>query len=321
VIVSRIKWKKGREDVTMTQSAKWFMDVAGEVFAGMGAQTNSTLNEFVEEHDLSEGLDIQLIQLAYGSAPESITPEHVVKRSPYGNPEFVEEQMREAVERGWLEAVGEGQYVPTEKGQQAAADLFALADRIFGGIESLPDDDLKRITALLSKVVARAQELPEPDEKWVLSWGSRFDRGPDAPLMVQVRRRLIDLLGFRDDVHVAAWQPYGVGGQVWEAFTYIWRGEAGAAAELAETLSYRNYDEAAYVAALEELVSRGWIAEAEGKYITTEEGKVLRQQAEDATNRYFDAAWSGLSEAEVKEVHGLLEKLADAVKPPEEDAE
>ena len=139
--------------------------------------------------------------------------------------------------------------------------------------------------------------------------------------MVQVRRRLLDLLGFRDDVHIAAWQPYGVSGQVWEAFTYVWRGEAGTAAELAETLPYRNYNEAAYVAALEELVSLGWIAEAEGKYIATEEGKVLRQQAEDATDRYFDAAWSGVSEAEVEEVRGLLEGLAEAVKPPEEDSE
>jgi hypothetical protein len=305
----------------MTRSARWFMDVAGEVFTGMGAQTNPTLNQFFEDQGMSEGLDVQLIQLAYGFAPESITPEHVIKRSPYGNPEFVDEQMGESVGRGWLEAVGQGQYAPTAKGQQAAKDLFALADRIFGGIESLPDDDLKRISALLDKVVEQARELPEPAEKWALSWGSKFDRGPDAPLMVQVRRRLIDLLGFRDDVHIAAWQPYGVSGQVWEAFTFVWRGEAGTAAELAENLPYRNYDEAAYVAALEELVSRGWIAEAEGKYIATEEGKVLRQQAEDATDRYFDAAWSRLSEAEVEEVRGLLEGLAEAVKPPGEDSE
>ena len=305
----------------MTQSARWFMDVAGEVFAGMGAQTNSTFNQFVEEQGMSEGLDVQLIQLAYGFAPEFITPEHVVKRSPYGNPEFVEQQMGEAVARGWLEAVGEGQYAPTAKCQQVADDLFALSDTMFSAFESLPDDDLKRITALLSEVVEQAQELPEPAEKWALSWGSRFDRGPDAPLMVQVRRRLIDLLGFRDDVHIAAWQPYGVGGQVWEAFTYVWRGEGGTAAELVEKLPYRNYDEEAYIAALEELVSRGWIAEAEGKYAATEEGKELRQQAEETTDRYFDAAWSGLSKAEMEEVQGLLEKLAEAVKPPEEDAE
>ncbi len=305
----------------MTQSARWFMDVAGEVFAGMGAQTNSALNQFVEEHGMSEGLDVQLIQLAHGFAPESITPEHVIKRSPYGNPEFVEEQMGKSVERGWLEAVGEGQYAPTAKGQQAAKDLFALADRMFGDIESLPDDDLERISALLGKVVEQALELPEPAERWALSWGSKFDRGPDAPLMVQVRRRLLDLLGFRDDVHIAAWQSCGVSGQEWEAFTYVWRDEAGTAAELAETLPYRNYDEAAYVAALEELVSRGWIAEAEGKYIATEEGKVLRQQAEDATDRYFDAAWGGLSEAEMEEVQDLLERLAEAVKPPEEVSE
>ena len=305
----------------MTQSARWFMDVAEEIFAGMGAQTSPALNQFIEEHGMSEGLDVQLIQLAHGFAPEFITPEHVVKRSPYGNPEFVEEQMGEAVERGWLKVAGEGQYLPTTRGRQVAKELFALADRMFGGVESLPDDDLKRITDLLSRVVEQARELPEPTEKWALSWGSKFDRGPDAPLMVQVRRRLLDLLGFRDDVHIAAWQPHGVSGQAWEAFTYVWRGEAGTAAEMAEKLPYRNYDEEAYVAALEELASRGWLAETEGNRVATEEGKILRQQAEDATNRYFDAAWSGLSEAEMEEVRGLLERLAKAVKPPEEDSE
>ena len=303
----------------MTQSGRWFIDVTEDIFAGIGARTDPVLNRFVEETGGLEGLDILLIQVAYGFAPEAITPEHPIKRTPYANPKAFEQQMDEAVGRGWLEAVAESQYKLTVKGKEVVERLFALADDEFAGLESLPDADLKRIVALLHKVVKKAQELPEPAEKWALSWGSKFDRGPSAPLMVQVRRRLIDLLAYRDDVHVAAWQPYGVGGQAWEALTFVWRGEASTAAELAEKLPYRNYDEDAYAAVLQDLASRGWIAAEDGRYAVTEKGKSLRQEAEEATDRYFDAAWIALDEAEMGELKGLLGRLADALKVSEEE--
>jgi hypothetical protein len=42
-------------------------------------------------------------------------------------------------------------------------------------------------------------------------------------------------------------------------------------------------------------------------------------EAEEATDRYFDAAWISLSEAEMGEIQGLLGKLAEVLKPPEEE--
>jgi DNA-binding MarR family transcriptional regulator len=137
--------------------------------------------------------------------------------------------------------------------------------------------------------------------------------------MVKARRHMLDLLSYRDDAHVAAWQPYGVSGQEWEAFTMVWQGDATTAAALAEKLPYRRYDEAAYQEALQNLVARGWIAEENGEYAVTEKGNKLRQKAEDATDRIFDAAWASLSEAEMEEIRALLCKLADLLKPPEEE--
>lgn len=303
----------------MAQSARWYMDLAGEVFAGIGAHTNDALGEFVEENALSDGIDLNLVQIAYGFRPEPIRPEFLMKRTPYANPDPLVSQMDGAVERGWLEAQGGERYALSARGEEVTARLFELADDIFGALESLPDEELERIIGLLFTVVETARQLPEPEEKWALSWGIRFDRGPDAPLMVRARRHLLDLLSYRDDVHVAAWQPYGVSGQEWEAFTLVCRSEAGTAADLAEKLPYRRYDEAAYQEALENLVARGWIAEENGKYAATEEGQALRQEAEDATDRYFDAAWVSLSEAETEELKGLLGKLAEALKPPEEE--
>ena len=92
---------------------------------------------------------------------------------------------------------------------------------------------------------------------------------------------MLDLLSFRDDVHVVAWLPYA--------------------------------------AALHELVSCGWIVQEGEIYVASEEGKRLRHEAKDATDRYFDAAWTGLSKSDTDELKGLLERLAEALQPPQED--
>lgn len=302
----------------MVRSARWYMDVAEQIFAGMGARTNPILEQFLEETGGLEGLDITFVQVGYGFAPEPITADTFVRRDPYGNAQALAQALEDTVGRGWLEVLGDGQYTVTAEGVDVAKDLFAHAEKTFGELETLPEADLKRIVALLSKVVEKAQALPEPAQKWALAWSPKFDRGPSAPLMVQVRRRVLDLLYFRDDGHLAAWAPYNVSGKSWEAFTYVWRGDAGTAADLVEKLPYRNYDEEAYATALEELAGLGWIAKEDDKYVAIEDGKKLRQEAEDATDRYFEAAWTALSQDEMEEVKGLLQRLATAVKPPQE---
>jgi hypothetical protein len=303
----------------MAQSAQWFLEVVEALFAGMGAPTRDALAQFQEDTGGLEDQDIAFVQLGYGFAPEPITPEYVIKRGPYTNPQAVRQSMEDAAGRGWLEAAAEGRYGLTNKGREAAEGVFALTDRLFGEMEPLPEDKLLRTAALLDKVATQAWELAEPADKWALSWARKFDRGPSAPPLVQVRRRLLDVLAFRDDVHIAAWQPYDVGGQEWEAFTYVWRGDAGTAAELVEQLPYRSYDEAAYAAALQDLAQRGWISEEDGRYVATEKGKKLRQEAEEATDRYFDAAWAALDAAEMQEAKTLLWELAGVLKPPEEE--
>jgi hypothetical protein len=295
------------------------MDVAGQIFAGMGARTNDALMQFVEEQGLSDLPDLNVVQIAWGFRPEPVTPETFIKRTPYANPDDVASRLDSAVERGWLEALGENRYTASARGTELADGLFELGDRIFGELEILSGKEMKRLIGLLYNVVETARQLPEPAEKWALSWGAKFDRGPDAPLMVRARRNMLDLIAYRDDAHIAAWQPYGASGQEWEAFSMVWQGDAATAAELAEKLPYRNYDEDAYEEALQGLAARGWLVEEDGAYAATEKGKKLRQEAEDATDRYFDAAWVSLNEAETEEIKGLLGKLAEVLTPPEKE--
>ena len=303
----------------MTQSARWYLDVAGQIMAGMGARTNEALMQFVEEQGLSDRLDLNLVQVAWGFRPDPVTPDTFVKRTPYANPADIVSRLDGAAERGWLEDLGGERYTVSDRGMEVADGLFELGDRLFAALETLPDRELERLIALLFTVVETARQLPEPAEKWALSWGAKFDRGPDAPLMVRARRHMLDLFSYRDDSHIAAWQPYGTSGHEWEAFSMVWEGDAASAAELAEKLPYRHYDEAAYDEALQSLVTRGWLVEQGEVYAATEKGKNLRQEAEDATDRYFDAAWVSLNEAETEEIKALLGKLAEVLKPIEQD--
>ena len=123
----------------MAESTRWYMDLAGEVFAGIGANTNDALGAFVEENGLSDGIDLNLDQIAYGFRPEPIRPEFLIKRTPYANPEPLVSQMDGAVERGWLEALGRERYTLSARGEEVTAGLFELADDIFGEVQSLPE--------------------------------------------------------------------------------------------------------------------------------------------------------------------------------------
>jgi hypothetical protein len=285
----------------------------------MGARTNAALERFVEETGGMEGPDIFFVQFASGFSPEPVTPKHLAKRSPYSNPEAFGRQLEESAGRGWLEPVGEGKYALTARGKKVVDNLWVLGDELFGGLEPLPVADLERVEELLQKVANQARQLPEPKKKIALKTAANYDRGPSVPTMVRARRRLLDVRSFRDDAHIAAWQPFGAPGHVWEAFTYVWRGDAGTAAELTEALPYRNFDEEVYASALAKLAHLGWIAEEGEKYVATAKGKKLRQEAEDATDRIFDTAWVALDAAETKELKELLGRMAEALKPPEED--
>lgn len=305
----------------MGQSARWFVDVGGEILGGISFRTDAALDKYLEKKGGLERPEIGFVQVAYSFAPKPITVKDFAQRAAYNNPEPVGQEMEAAAERGWLKAVGDGQYKLTDKGQEVAKGLFVFADEQFGSVEAPPEVDLERTATLLGKVVKKAHKLPEPADKPAFSWTPMFTRKPSAAPMVRLRRFILDLFAYRDDVHVAAWRAYDIEGPAWEAFTYVKNGEAGTAAELAEQLPYRSYDEAVYAAALQDVATRGWIVEQDGKYVATEKGQALRDEAEEATDRYFDAPWAALSEAEMKEVKGLLKKLGKALKPPEEEAE
>ena len=129
--------------------------------------------------------------------------------------------------------------------------------------------------------------------------------------MARIEQYLSDLGAFRDDVHLAAWKPHDIQGHAWEAFTFIWRGEATTLEALADALKPRGFTSEDYAAALEDLRARAWIEERAGEYRVTPEGGKLRQAAEELTDAYYYAPWEVLSEDERQTLRDLLSRLAE----------
>jgi DNA-binding MarR family transcriptional regulator len=264
--------------------------------------------KFAEEMAL-ERQDIYLVQTAVTLDPEPINDERLRVRFPYAAAGAYENDLAGAAGRGFLEAAGEGNYRLTEAGHSLARRLLEIGEGIAQRLEPLPRSELEALAALLQKLVHAFESAPEPPGKWCLSHSRRLDPGAEAAVLERIRRYLGDLNAYRDDAHLAAWQGLDVSGREWETFTYVWRGEGRTAAELAEKLAYRGYDEVDYQATLAELVEHGWLKEVNGEYRLNDAGFAVRQAAEDKTDDYYYAAWDVLDEEEVAELQRLLTAL------------
>ena len=262
------------------------------------------------------------LSLARGSDPAPFTVGRFHALFPYTAQEQFVGTLEALAQLELLERVGEDVYRLTDLGRRAVEEVYAAAHQGLETIEPLPADEMERLNDLLYRLVEATLGAPEPEEKWAMAYSRWTDPGEGASGSVLTDQYLTDLLRFRDDAHLAAWKPYDVSGPAWEALTFIWRGEASAAEELAEKLPYRGHAAEAYAEALGDLVDQGWVEKTADGYRVTEKGNVLRQEAEDATDRYFFAPWACLDVNEKHRLHDLLTQLKKALHElAESDAE
>ncbi len=240
--------------------------------------------------------------------PQPFTMDDYLLRSPYAAPAQRQERLNEALEGGFLAAGADG-YRITEAGYAALAAFFGSAQGLIAGAPGLEEHEMARLTALLRRLVEATLALDEPREKLGLHSSRWTDPGPDAAGATLVDQYITDLQLFRDDAHNAAWMGLGIDGGSWEALTFVWRGDAGTAEELAEKLPNRGYQPADYAAALAGLADRGWIVEEDGRAVLTESARDLREQAETTTDRLFYGAWPVLSAGELAELDTYLARL------------
>ncbi len=291
---------------------KWYLDLSEELATAINAHYMPTLTQLIEETGLQGG-DFTAVQTAVSTVPDPLTPDVFLVRTPYQARAHVMTQLEGSVERGVLAKVGDEEYVLTEAGQKLAARIAATAVAVAQTINLTSPANGERLAVLLRSLVESSMATPEPRHP-SLDRSRFYDPGLEAPVVERIRRYLNDLNAFRDDAHLAAWQPYGLEGYEWEAFShihgvYVFGEPATTAADLAEKLGgFRGYDTVAYEMALQKVCTRGWLTVADGRYTPTAEGKQIREVVEAETDRLFFTPWK-LNAPEMTELKTSLEWL------------
>ena len=249
------------------------------------------------------------LHLAAGIAPEPFSTQRYHALYPYHKFAARVATLDELAETEYLQKIGADTYRITEQGKALVQGIFRAAHTSLGENEFLPDGEMAEIAALLKKLVAAVEASEQPPTKWALEHSRAVDPGAGSAYAAQIDQYLTDLYSVRDDAHIAAWKGYGLAPHVWEALTFLWNGEGNSAAMLAEKLAFRDHSEQDYAAALEELAAQGLAEKAAEGYRITEQGHVMRENAEQETDRIYFSAWDALSAAEQTQLYTLLTRL------------
>jgi hypothetical protein len=211
--------------------------------------------------------------------PEPVSATRMRLRSPYTSARLYETRLADAARRGYLalSGEGEGEYRLTEAGRQAAERVLAAMHVAMAALHPLPAAELERLAAILHRLVLSSLATQEPPGKWSLRFSCRIDPKDDAPVVVRIDQYGGDLAAYRDDAHLAAWQPLLDDGHTWDVLTCLWRAEAGTLAELHDRLQRRGYCLDEDRQALNDLIGRGWVREDSGRCHVTAPGQEIRQ--------------------------------------------
>lgn len=259
------------------------------------------------------------IELYYCSelGMESFSVEEFRGRDPFSNPEKFEKLFARLEIKDWIVPAHEsGRYQVPEKARQAVRQIVQAGDaqlvKLALGAPGM-EADHDRLLSHLKPIILANNATAEPPEKWAIT--NRFRVATrNSPVIVQIRESLMDLLAFHDDAHLSAARPYfSEAGIVWSAFGCVRRDHTMTAEKIAEALAFRGYDAEHYAAALQAAVQAGWLESNDlpGTYRPTSKGQDMHAQVDKLTDEYFFRPWAVLSQNELDELYGLLEKLRE----------
>jgi DNA-binding MarR family transcriptional regulator len=243
--------------------------------------------------------------------PEPLTVAKLRVRDIYASESMARALLEMLASEKWLDRRGEAYHL-TETGREVMLGLKARPTQLLHEV-ALPDNvDVARLEGLLQRVIEASLQCPTPPGNWCLVYSKRRAPGEEAPLLARLLHYTADFNAFRDDAHMAAWQPLALLGYEWEAFSWVASGGAQTAVALFNELAYRGYSQADFAAALSKLVERGWLVSAGDSYQLTEAGRITQAEVEQRTDDYFFAPWhKALNEAEIEETIELLRVLRE----------
>jgi DNA-binding MarR family transcriptional regulator len=246
-------------------------------------------------------------------APDPLSVTALRQRAVWSSPSIVAALLELLASEGWFDRIGD-QYHLTDEGRAIVSALVERRIKLITPLESnLPAELTSQVEALMRRVIELSLNSPTPPGKWSLEHSVRRSPPADAVNVVKIFQYCADFNAYRDDAHMAAFQPQGIEAYVWEAFSQVWQGTATTSEAIYRALNYRGYAREDFRRALDELARRGWIeaADATGDYRVTDAGCAVRDEAERLTDQYFYAAWSSLAAGEAEELHRLMVTLKE----------
>jgi hypothetical protein len=249
--------------------------------------------------------------MARAVEPQPISVQRVWRRYPYATRSSWEQTLTSLAERQLLEVQSGADYQLTAGGRALVSrvlkEFHAGLAEIEKSIEpEYPATDVERLAAVLNRLIVACLNAPIE----IATLKDSHGLIPNGSTLAQIDQALDDLNAFRDDAHLAAWQPLSISGQAWELFTFLWRGEVKNADEMTEKAAARGHSREAYQSALGDLIGRGWVrAASESVFEVTEVGRQIREEAEAATERNFYTPWQVLNDVEVVDLQQLLTRL------------
>ena len=244
--------------------------------------------------------------------PETTTLARVQVRGPYTAADAYLSRLAAAAQKGYLAEARPGEYRLTEAGRVEAHRFVEELRAAMVEPDPLPEADSERLINLLDRLVQASLNTPSPPGTWCINLSHKLMPAVSPPLPY-IEQAISCLASYRDDAHLAAWQPSGLSAMALEALTFLWRGEADSLDALCERLAHRGHPPHVYAKALAELRERGFIEGPDSAPQVTEAGRAFRDQVEADTDRYFFAPWFCLDDAEKAEVADLLTRLRDGL--------
>lgn len=233
------------------------------------------------------------------------------KRDPFTKPDQFKNAFARLDLKGWIVPLPDDRYEVLPEGREAVRRIIRAGDAQLAEFDLMPVGELKRLLRLLKQIATANLDAPEPPGKWAIL--NRFRVADEnSPLIAQLRELLMDLFAYRDDSYLSAARPhFGQAGIVWNALGAVCDGSAVNAAQMAEKMAIRGYEEEEYEIAIQAAAEIGWVeaAGAPNTHRPTSKGRKIHDQVERLTHEYFFRPWSALTEGELEEMYALLSKL------------
>ncbi len=241
--------------------------------------------------------------------PEPLTIENLRRRAVWSSPRIVAAVLELLAGEKWLDRINDNYHL-TDEGRRVIDTIWQRYRQPISALDArLTVEDrlhVSRLESLLRQIIDAS--LAGTTDTWCLVHSRRRAPSDEAAPLLKIFHYCEDLNAFRDDAHMAAFQPLAMPAYAWEAFAQVWYGTADTAQGVYDQLAYRGYSRTEYAQGLQECARRGWLTETTNVYQVTNEGKRVREEAERLTNEYFYASWKR------DDVQAGLRELEDMLK-------